>query len=62
MKQEELTKSFMMILSWKNPLFYMVYTNIFQRYNGYGDNSVETFSVFLFLLQTRIEHSKENVP
>ena len=34
MKRKELTKTFMRISIWKNPLFYMVYTKIFQRCKG----------------------------
>ena len=29
MKQEELTKAFMILLNWKDPLVSMVYTNYF---------------------------------
>ena len=34
MKQKELTKTFMMISNWKNPLVPMVYTKIYQRLMG----------------------------
>ena len=34
MKRKVLTKTFMMISNWKSHLFPMVYTKLFQRFNG----------------------------
>ena len=34
MKQEDLTKTFMMILNWENPLIPMVHIIKFQRFKG----------------------------
>ena len=36
MNQEELTKTFMMMSNWENPLVSMVYTAVFQRFNPYS--------------------------
>ena len=44
MKRKELTKTFMRISNWKNPLVSMVYTKIFQRSKGWGVcNQLVTF-------------------
>ena len=40
MTQKELTKTFMMILNWKNPLVSMVYTPIIQRIKGWSGRPV----------------------
>ena len=43
MKRKEQTKTFMMILNWKNPtLFSMVYTKVFQRCKGWRWPSINT--------------------
>ena len=39
MNQKELTKTFMIISNWKNPLDTMVYIKIIQRFRGWGGRS-----------------------
>ena len=41
MKQTKLTKIFMMISNWKNPLVWMVYTKVFQRCKGRREPNIE---------------------
>ena len=40
MNQKELSKTFMIISNLKNPLVYMAYTKLFQRFQGHVDLSM----------------------
>ena len=59
MNKKELTKTFMIISNWKNPLISMVYTKVFQHFKGQFDWIMPNLTrnwFFFFIFSLQAEH------